>query len=364
MPESPPDFDASPANAEAPAADLAPYPGGLWRTGSLLGRLRHGLAWTACGLAICTAVFWAFAPAIAVGAPTIQMVAWVPEWIIVILIGGLGFIGLACWSTKRSRLTSLFLILVLLIGPVVGMSLREFRWFASVRPGLIRLVFLNAQDPTMSESRELWDVVGPLEPDILVISNPGFIAPQWRSMEEQQRDFSAIKWLSPFLVAVREGNVALRTMSRRDQVRAVAAEFDGGKGAADGFRLQRLAAIDLPSDWSLNRDVLMGRLVSAIEAYEASTSGDFDLIVGDFNSTPRSPSRARLSPRFRDGFEMAGAGWGGTWPRSRPAIRIDAVYANRFSDISVESVWTFDPGQGGHRGLIVDLGPSQPSMSK
>ena len=364
MPESPPDFDASSAKTEAPAADLAPYPRGLWRTGSLLARLRLGLAWTACGLAIFVAVLWAFAPAIAAGTPKIQMVAWVPEWSIVVLIGGLGFTGIACWSTRRSRLASLFLVLVLLIGPVAGSSIREFRWFASPRPGLTRLVFLNAQDPTMSESQELWDVVGPLEPDILVISNPGFIAPKWRSMSEQQGFFSAIKWLSPFLVAVREGNVALRTMSRRDQVRAVAAEFDRGMGVSDGGGLQRLAAIDLPSDWSLNRDVLMGRLVSAIEAYEASASGDFDLIVGDFNSTPRSPSRGRLEARFRDGFEVAGAGWGGTWPRGWPAIRIDAIYANRLSDMSVESVWTFDPGRGGHRGLVVDLGSSQPSMAK
>lgn len=364
MPESPPDFDASSAQNEAQAADLALCPGGLWRTGSLLGRLRRGLAWTACGLAIFVAVLWAFAPVIAAAAPAMQMVAWVPEWVIVILIVGLGFTGITCWSTRRSRLASLFLILGLLIGPVVGTSIREYRWFASAQPGRIRLVFLNAQDPAMSASRDLWDVVGPLKPDILVISNPGFIAPKWRSMEEPQQAFSAIKWLSPFLVAVREGNVALRTMSRRDQVRAVAAEFESGTGVRDGVGLQRLAAIDLPSNWSLNRDVLMERLVSAIEAYEASTAGDFDLIVGDFNSTPRSPSRVRLGSRFRDGFELAGAGWGGTWPRGRPAIRIDAVYANRFSDLSVESVWTFDPRQGGHCGLVVDLGMPQPSISK
>ena len=296
-----------------------------------------------------------------------QMLAWIPEWASALAIVALGLIVAACWRTRRARVATLCLFLLLLTGPLVGSSVREFRWFAGAgdRRGDVRVVFLNAQDPTAVDSRRLWTEIADLEPDVLLIANPGFIAPEWRRMDAPDAVFTSMKWLSPFLVAVRHGDVSLRTMSRRDEVRAIAIEFEPDSDphvAEGGGGLRRIAVVDMPSDWARPRGVLMTRLLEAIAKYEARTSPGFDLVVGDFNTTPRSPSRRVLGAAYRDGFEMVGAGWGATWPRRWPMLRIDAVFVNQDRQVSIESVRTFDPGQGGHLGLVIDLAARQPSM--
>lgn len=364
MPESPPDIDAASGNQASSAADLAPTSSRRWRSGSLLRRLRRLAAITAFGLTVGAAVFWFVAPILASLSASMQMVAWVPEWSLVVAIAVPGLVAIACWDSRRGRIGGLLLVVALLIGPVFGASSREFRWFASPHRGGFRLVFLNAQDPSRAESEALWRQIEPLQADLLVFANSGFIAPQWRSSPGPTSTYASIKWLSPFMAAAREGSISLRTMSRRNQIRAVAVGFEIASDSAGGPRQHHLAAIDLPSDWELDRGVIMSQLVETIAGY---TDDDrpvaFDLIVGDFNSTPRAPSRGTLEPRFQDAFELVGAGWGATWPRRIPMLRIDAVFARAEGGLRVSSVRTFDPEQGGHRGLIVDLAEAQPSIS-
>ncbi len=344
------------------AADLAPVAGPRWRSGSLRAGLRLWLARIFFGVAVLLTLFWGLAPVVAAGWLSVQMVAWIPEWSLALCIGGAGIIAIALASSRRGRWIRGFLVMALLAGPIYGVSVREFRWFASGGPGAFRVVFLNAQDPTAPLARELWTSVGPLEPDLLVVSNPGFLASEWRRLSGPRAAFAAIKWLSPVMVAVREGSVTLRTLSRKNDVRAVAVQLRGEVSAGFGAGVERLAVVDLPSEWRLDRDGLMEEVQEAVGAVDDSTKVDlFDLIVGDFNLTPRSPSLARLSPMYRDGFEVAGVGWGATWPRRSPMLRIDAAFVPIERDFRIQSIRTFDPGQRGHRGLVIDVVPRQPS---
>ena len=366
MPESPPDIDAASGSHEPLAADLAPMSSRCWRSGSFGWRLRRLIAIAAFGLMITAAVFWGVAPVLASRSTSVQMVAWVPEWSLVVTIAVLGAVAALCWDSRRGRLWGILLAGVVLIGPVFGVSSREFRWWASPHPGEFRVVFLNAQDPSKAAARTLWEVIEPLHADLLVCANPGFIAPEWRSLPGPTSTYGAgaIKWLSPFLVAARQGAISLRTMSRKNRVRAVAVSFEITCASSGGSRQHHLAAIDLPSDWELDRHVIMSQLVDAIADYTGGDrSNEFELILGDFNSTPRAPSRARLEPHYQDAFERVGSGWGATWPRRYPMLRIDAVFARTQGGLRVTSVRTFDPMQGGHRGLIVDLVEAQPSIS-
>jgi vancomycin resistance protein VanJ len=81
-----------------------------------------------------------------------------------------------------------------------------------------------------------------------------------------------------------------------------------------------IRAIDLPSDPRLSRRATAGELVKTIDAIDRSTP---DVILGDFNITGGSDSLRQFGEGYRDSFEDAGAGWGGTYPRETPLWRID-----------------------------------------
>ena len=117
---------------------------------------------------------------------------------------------------------------------------------------------------------------------------------------------------------------------------------------------KRILVVDLPSDLAVNRseslrDLAAGIAVEFDAAVEARSP--IDLLVGDFNATPRTPELGLLIPGFHDVFTKVGRGWGGTWPRERGWLRIDFAFAPL--DRMPTSLETFDPGDGGHRGLVV-----------
>ncbi len=77
------------------------------------------------------------------------------------------------------------------------------------------------------------------------------------------------------------------------------------------------------------------------------------LVCGDFNSTPRNWAYTHLAHGFRDAFDEAGTGWGGTFPAGLPLVRIDYVLA---SDDWVVRRARVDPDLvSDHRAVIAEL---------
>ena len=77
------------------------------------------------------------------------------------------------------------------------------------------------------------------------------------------------------------------------------------------------------------------------------------LLGGDFNSGAADPVHRLLSGDFTDAFIAAGTGWGDTFQRRVPILRIDHLYANHhFTPIRCRAVTT---PRSDHRMVVADF---------
>ena len=77
------------------------------------------------------------------------------------------------------------------------------------------------------------------------------------------------------------------------------------------------------------------------------------IVAGDFNAPATDPLRLHLEPRFRDAFLEAGTGWGNTYHRRVPILRIDQVHVTRhFKPARCQAVTT---RHSDHRFVVADL---------
>jgi len=77
------------------------------------------------------------------------------------------------------------------------------------------------------------------------------------------------------------------------------------------------------------------------------------LLGGDFNSPATDPVHYLLSGEFKDSFATAGTGWGNTFQRRVPVLRLDCIYATRqFTPVRCRAVTT---RKTDHRMVISDL---------
>ena len=70
-------------------------------------------------------------------------------------------------------------------------------------------------------------------------------------------------------------------------------------------------------------------------------------IIGDFNMPANSVAFASLFKEYRRAWDDSGAGWGPTFPREWPIVRIDHVLTGPTVDVT--SIRTIDPGIGRHQ---------------
>jgi len=116
----------------------------------------------------------------------------------------------------------------------------------------------------------------------------------------------------------------------------------------------------------LNIHLLPPRTGAYVPYFRAGTDGVVDIIrrlgarpfilAGDFNATPDSYFVARMRVLADDVWELAGHGFGATWPNGIfpvPPIRLDHVFLSR--DLTATSV-TVGTGSGSdHRPLIATI---------
>ncbi len=134
--------------------------------------------------------------------------------------------------------------------------------------------------------------------------------------------------------------------------------FDDGRAAASLIRFGQTEAtpqwsavlIDAPSDPHNSRTSTM-----AMIAQRLKTAGirETDLLVGDFNAHRGGESLLLVAGEMAHAFDLAGEGWGGTFPRVLPMWHLDQMYCGD----RVEVLWyrTIDPGIGKHRAQAAAL---------
>ncbi len=77
------------------------------------------------------------------------------------------------------------------------------------------------------------------------------------------------------------------------------------------------------------------------------------ILGGDFNAPATDPVHRRLASHFNNTFTAAGTGWGNTFQRRFPILRIDHVYATRhFTPVRCAVAVT---RQSDHRMVVTDL---------
>ena len=318
---------------------------------------------------------WTMAPSLASRYPSVQELVWIPEWLwlIAMLPGTMVLILISIGSSSRKRgvcwsLAGLVPVLIV----AGGVWKREWR---PDRPGgagdLGRVVFLNAQDPGSEESGGILDAIDDCRADLVIVVNPGqSLASIWRSRIQQEQEQEqeregvgslasgaaaewSILWLSQVLVASPHGKVSLRTVSVREGVRVM--RVRPSETVAEAIGLSDILVVDLPSDPTLDRTEILASLSALLEKQREENGLRADLVVGDFNTTPRTVGLEEVWPGMSDVYPGSGSGWGATWPRERPMIRIDMALTPEH--VAVRRLSTFAPGDGGHRGLVIEIDP-------
>lgn len=283
------------------------------------------------------------------------------------------FFGLQwLWWTPRFVLAAgacLWLVALLVLAKCVLRSAREARrllvwngvaacmlvgsilviWgFPKARPeGAIRLVHWNPSDLASEFAAEAALSLRALEPDVVVITDPGMPLARECSRELGQAGYS-IAAAGKYLVCSRGAiGEAQPILAARDRyVSSIRCETALGP--------IRIEAVDLPSRTTLPRYQSIRSLRADLHAArEERGIAVPDIFCGDFNVPRGSASLGLLADDAHEAFATAGTGWGASYPREWSFLGIDltlvrAPWRARRSEI-------VDFGFGRHRAQVVDL---------
>lgn len=105
----------------------------------------------------------------------------------------------------------------------------------------------------------------------------------------------------------------------------------------------------------VNRGIRLKEIAMARQVLEQTTGfpGSPTLFGGDFNAGATDVVHRQLSADFVDAFAAAGTGWGNTYQRRFPILRIDHLYATRhFTPLRCRTVTT---RHSDHRMVVADF---------
>jgi hypothetical protein len=108
--------------------------------------------------------------------------------------------------------------------------------------------------------------------------------------------------------------------------------------------------VDLPSNPSISRFKMLADLRSRLDALETPAP---DIILGDFNTARGGAAIATFAPKMRNAFDIAGVGFGATYPRIFPLLHIDQLLLG--PHVTVLHYEIIDTGSGAHRMQIATI---------
>ena len=312
-------------------------------------------------VAIALSVGWASTPVVAAWGGRFQLIGLLPDWAWLAAVGFCLLVAVVVSVPGRDprRWRCLALTSLATVGPLIGTLQRDLGVPYRSVEGARKLVFLNANDPGARQVNGVRDcdrVLGrlvELDADVTVLVNPGWRVPSaWRRSAAVREGGLEVRWVGSVLVASRYEVRSMRVVETlrglqigavKSPPQAVEIELEVPDG---GSFPRRILVVDLPSEQGIDRMEMSRQVASRLEFVQP------ELILGDLNMAPRSPAVRLLAPGFDDAFRSSGRGWGGTWPRASPLLRIDfALVSDRFKPATIR---TFDPGAGGHRGLVME----------
>ncbi|HLH59111.1 MAG TPA: endonuclease/exonuclease/phosphatase family protein, partial [Streptosporangiaceae bacterium] len=100
--------------------------------------------------------------------------------------------------------------------------------------------------------------------------------------------------------------------------------------------------------WTASRDIGVRALGKAI----AADPGERVVLLGDLNGTTGDRALAPLTTQLRSAQDVAGNGFGFTWPASFPVVRIDQILVR---GVTPDSSWVLPSNGSDHRPVAARL---------
>ncbi|MHC5005533.1 MAG: endonuclease/exonuclease/phosphatase family protein, partial [Planctomycetota bacterium] len=239
---------------------------------------------------------------------------------------------------RPRRLVTWLAVLVALAG-YLGLIEHRYLRPGGPPPNGVTFVHWNMVATRATPRSELAATLVREDADVTIITNPTVLRgePAWRSWIEDKTDRSQTR----FAVVSRLPLRRFRALVAADGILVTLLELDA---TASLGRPLVTWLVDLPSDPVLPRMEIAKRARRLIEQVNAPPP---DLIIGDFNMTRGSASLRRIAPGHRHAFDLAGSGYGATYPVRYPLYHIDHVLVG--PGLGVADYRLIEPPVGMHR---------------
>lgn len=277
--------------------------------------------------------------------PSILVVAWLGLWALLILPWAAG--------RRRRRGARAWVVMLAVLTPALGLHgiLVDFRPAsrasqASPEPGLC-LLHCNLNWPNRAAAPDVLELVRHRPEDIVVLTDPGWLLGHGRGALLQQDGWQVLR-IGRYAVLSRLPLLEARTLVKTRTVDVTMLRVDA---SARRLGVLTLGLFDLPSNPRTPRMRNARELRAMLDELGAP---QFDLAVGDFNTTRGSPSLEILLPNTTHAWNQAGRGWSGSFHRRFPLWHIDHVLLRpglRAVDYRLE-----DLGVSKHRAQRVEVG--------
>ncbi len=177
-----------------------------------------------------------------------------------------------------------------------------------------------------------------VDADLAIFTDPGWAPYRAADRMDQRPNLAA---LGPFVVMSRAPIRRFRWLGAADDVFAAVLEINlhDDPDAAPFVAL----VLDLPSEPHVSRADAVERARAFMALHDGPPP---HLIAGDLNLERGAWSQRRLAPGHRHAYDVAGHGWGASFPRSSPFWHIDHLLVP--SSIDVVRYDLIDPGAGRH----------------
>lgn len=123
--------------------------------------------------------------------------------------------------------------------------------------------------------------------------------------------------------------------------------------AATNLRLWQADCWRVHRDNRRQRKIEMAAILRTLEDTTAFPGIQPVILAGDFNAPAGDPVQRQLDRDFDDAFRAAGTGWGNTFQRRIPILRLDRIHTTRhFTPVRCRAVTT---RHSDHRFVVADL---------
>lgn len=208
----------------------------------------------------------------------------------------------------------------------------------------LRLAHWNMTLDNHSDVPGLMAAIETLDADLLVLTiPPGEVRRQLHERAVKSEGLLHIIDGWPMLMVSRLPIVDWRIVIATEAMYITQVDLDA---SATLGRTITVFLVDLPSSPRQPRMAMAHKARELLDRFKAATP---DICIGDFNITRDSASIDALFPGMQDAFNVAGHGWGASFPRRLPLYHIDHVLVNDTTGLRAARYDIIDEGHSRHR---------------